>query len=142
VLSSVRTNGRRLQFGRYAVLALAVSCLAGAGLTAVTAPRAAALSGRRLCEYNASLSNDIYRLVIDDYKKRGKCPYVNPSKHPDLINQKNPVPKQTCETVSSWVGYGDDICRVLKEDELYELDFNMKTLTYTQHDLGPVKNFG
>jgi hypothetical protein len=111
-------------------------------MTSTMAPRAAALTNRRLCMYvDGDLKDGVWRFVVDNYKKRGKCPYVDPSKHPDLVTQRNPVPKRTCEQVSAFVGYGDDICRVLKEDELYELDFSGKTLTYTNTDEGPVKNF-
>jgi hypothetical protein len=142
---SILENGRtrRWLFGRYAVLVLAALCLAVAGMTATMAPRAAALSGRRMCMYvDGEYKSGTWRFVVDNYKKSGKCPYVDPFKHPDLITQHNPVPKRTCEEVSHFVGYGDDICRVLKEDELYELDFSQKSLTYTTTDEGPVKNFG
>ena len=118
-------------------------CLAVAGMTSTMAPRAAALTNRRLCMYSDGVMqrDGVWKFVVVNYKKRGKCPYIGPSKHPDLVTQKNPVPKRTCEQVSAFVGYGDDICRVLKKDEVYEIKFSGKTLTYTTDDDGRVKNF-
>jgi hypothetical protein len=112
-------------------------------VAATMAPRVAALDGRRMCMYvDGEYKSGTWRFVVVNCKKRGKCPYVDPFKHHDLVTQSNPVPKRTCEEVSHFVGYGDDICRVLKEDELYELDFSQKSLTYMTTDEGPVKNFG
>jgi hypothetical protein len=147
---SMRENGRRWLFGRYAVLVLAALCLAVAGMAATMAPRAAALDGRRLCMYvNGQRLPRLSatRYVVVNYKKKGKCPYVNPENGNLIINQ-NPVPKLTCEQVSDAVqyqpNYFPDICGILDEDTLYELykidrkpfDPNSDIVNH-----GPVKNF-
>jgi hypothetical protein len=143
LLSSIRKDRRNRLFCRYAIPRIAVLCIAVAGITGTMAPQASALTNRRLCMYvDGDLKGDSYRFVVANYAKGKKCPRVDPSKHPDLVTQQNPVPKRTCEQVSSFVGYGDDICRILRKDELYELNFSRRNLTYTTTDEGRVKYLG
>jgi hypothetical protein len=134
---------------RNAALLTAAALAATWGLLA-TADNAHAQSGRRLCMYvngqrvpNLSAT----RYVVVNYKKSGKCPYVNP-KYGNLAINQNPVPKLTCEQVSEAVQYQsnylDDICEALNEDTLYELyKIDRKpfdpSLDIVNH--GPVKNF-
>lgn len=122
-MSSVRSR-MRSRTSRVVALALVASSLAVVGVGQAT--QAQALPGRRLCMYvDGELDGDLWRFVVVNYKKRGKCPYINPQKYPNLITMTNPVPKRTCEEVSGFVAYGDDICRVLEKDTVYELYFNM-----------------
>jgi hypothetical protein len=82
-------------------------------------------------------------IVVVNYKKRGRCPYVNQEKYPHLVNgNPNDIPKRTCEEVSGFIGYGDDICRVLQVDVLYELLFDEQTkLPAERNLLGHVSEF-
>jgi hypothetical protein len=132
-----------------------VALLAAAGLAATwallaTADNAHAMSGRRLCMYaNSQYVPNLHltRYVVDNYKRRGECPSVNP-KYSDLIINKNPVPKLTCEQVSVAVQYESkyhpDICDILNEDTLYvlqKLDRQSFDPNSDIFNFGPVKNF-
>jgi hypothetical protein len=90
-------------------------------------------------EYNGR----VWRFVVMNYKKRGRCPQVDQERYPDLVaGDPNDVPKRTCEEVSGFIGYGDDICRVLPVDVLYELLFDEQTkLPAERHPLGHVSGF-
>jgi hypothetical protein len=134
---------------RNTALLTAAALAATWGLLA-TADNAHAQSGRRLCMYvNGQRMPRLSatRYVVVNYKKKGKCPYVNP-KYSNLIINQNPVPKLTCEQVSDAVqyqpNYFPDICGALDEDTLYELykidrqPFNPSVDIVNR---GPVKNF-
>jgi hypothetical protein len=84
-----------------------------------------------------------WRFVVMNYKKRGRCPEVNEERYPHLVaGDPNDVGKRTCEEVSNYVGYGDDICRVLDEDVLYELLFDGRTMLPAERNLlGHVSEF-
>jgi hypothetical protein len=122
---------------------LAASTLAGVGLDQATT--AHALDGRRLCMYvdGEHYDKSMWRFVVVNYKKDGRCPHVNQQAHPDLVaGDPNDVKKRTCEEVSSYVGYADDICRVLQEDMLYELTFDQQTMLPADRTLlGRVRDF-
>ena len=142
-MSSIR--GRMLsRMSRYVVLAFAASSLAVVGLGLNQATEANALSGRRLCMYvEGEHNNGVWRFVVMNYKKSGGCPRVNQDKYPTLVNvNSNDVMKRTCEEVSAFVGYADDICRSLQEDVLYELLFDERTmLPAEKRELGHVSEF-
>jgi hypothetical protein len=121
---------------------LAASTLTGIGLN--QASPAQALDGRRLCMYvDGEQNGDVWTWIIANYKKDGRCPYVDPDKHPYLVsgNPKD-IKKRTCEEFSSFIGYADDICRVLEKDSLYEVVFNQQTYEPAKRTLlGHVSDF-
>lgn len=125
-VSSIRSRVRG-RTSRYVALALTASALAVVGVDQTT--QAHALSGRRLCMYvDGERRKDVWRFVVVNYRKSGGCPYVDEDRHPDLVSgDPNNIKKRTCEEVSDFIGYADDICRVLQPDMLYELSFNMRT---------------
>ena len=140
-MSSIRSR-MRSRTSRYVVLALAASTLAGVGLDQATA--AHALDGRRLCMYvDGEHDNSVWRFVVVNYKKSGSCPHVNQEKYPDLVaGDPNDVKKRTCEEVSAFIGYADDVCRVLQEDMLYEVLFDERTMLPAERNLlGRVSQF-
>lgn len=138
-------RGRMLsRTSRYVVLAFAASSLAVVGLGLNQATEAHALSGRRLCMYvEGEHDNSVWRFVVMNHKKSGRCPRVNQDKYPTLVNRDpNDVMKRTCEEVSAFVGYADDICRALEEDILYELLFDERTMLPAEKNrLGHVREF-
>jgi hypothetical protein len=125
----------------YVVLALAASTLAGVGLN--QASSAQALSDRRLCMYGKYHVGDVWTWVVANYKKNRTCPYVDPDKHRGLVSgDPNKIKQLTCEEFSSFIGYRDDVCRVLEVDSLYRVVFNQ--LTYepaTRTLLGHLNDF-
>jgi hypothetical protein len=139
------------------VLVRNAALLAAAVLTATwgllaTADNAHAESGRRLCMYvngQRVPSLSAARYVVVNYKKEGKCPYLNTSKYGStLIINQNPVPKFTCEQVSEAVqyksNYSSDICGTLNEDTLYvlqKLDRKPFDPNLDIFNLGSVRNF-
>jgi hypothetical protein len=93
---------------------------------------------------NGEKNGDVWTFIVANYKKNGRCPYVNPDRNPHLVsgNPKD-IPKRTCEQVSAFVGYDDDICRVLEEDSLYEVEFNQRTYEPAKRTLlGHLSDFG
>jgi hypothetical protein len=113
-------------------------------MTTVTATDAHALAGRRVCMYvEGDYDNGVWRFIVMNYKKSGGCPYVNQEKHPNLVyGDPNHITKRTCEEVSSFIGYGDDICRALQADNLYELLLNERTMLPAKRTrLGHVREF-
>jgi hypothetical protein len=140
-VSSIRSR-MRSRTSRYVVLALAAATLTVVGLDQATA--AHALDGRRLCMYvDGEHNNSVWRFVVTNYKKSGRCPHVNQEAYPDLVTgDPNNVTKRTCEEVSAFVGYADDICRVLQADMLYELLFDERTMLPAERNLlGRVSEF-
>lgn len=140
-MSSIRSR-MLSRTSRYIVLALAASTLSVVGLNQAT--KAHALEGRRLCMYvEGEYDNRVWRFVVMNDKKSGSCPRVNQGKYPDLVaGDPNDVKKRTCEEVSAFVGYADDICRSLQEDMLYELLFDERTLLPAERNLlGNVSQF-
>jgi hypothetical protein len=140
-VSSIRSR-MLSRTSRYVALALAASTLSIVGLNQVT--EAHALEGRRLCMYvEGEYDNSVWRFVVMNYKKSGKCPRVNQDKYPYFVNgDPNNIKKRTCEEVSAFVGKADDICRSLQADMLYELLFDERTMLPAEENLiGPVKNY-
>lgn len=117
----------RFPLRRVLALSAAATVVAGAAFATTTAPSAEAKAGRRFCMYvNGERTQDHKtRYIVVNYKKDGKCPYINPEKHPDLISLRNPVPKLTCERVSGAVDFDSkyyrDLCYLLRVDTVYEL---------------------
>jgi hypothetical protein len=118
-----------------------------------TSPSAQATPNRRLCMYvdgEHDASKKISRYVVVNYKKDGKCPSINPDKHPDLISYRNPVPKRTCEEISADVEfeskyYGDLCDGLLKADIVYFLSKPDDKKIDPRADifnLGNVRDFG
>lgn len=142
MFSSVHESDRRRTIGKYAMLLSAALFLATVGVTTAFVSQASALPGRRLCMYvNGEYHNGVWKWMVVNYKKGGGCPRIKADNHFSIVTQTNGVPKRTCEEVSEFVGYGDDVCRILKEDELYELDFDQPTCNFTYYDEGPIRKY-
>jgi hypothetical protein len=123
------------------------------------------LSGRRVCYYawQQSVGNPEGRLVsfIANYKKDGKCPYVDRLKvtlprdigawmpSPDAW-EFQPAPKMTCEQLQATLtlpssGNGGDPCNYMYNDHLYAVTSYLDTDTANTNrmfDLGIISSFG
>ena len=99
------------------------------------------VNGQRMPDFHLT------RYVVVNYKKCGKCPSIN-SKCINLIINRNPVPKLTCEQVSQAVlyetKYQPDICGIPTKDALYVLQKRDGQSFDTNNDifnLGSIEKF-